>query len=201
MPNWCGTTITFTGKYDEIKKIHDFINDKNANDEVGIENGFGSFWLGNYLARAGLDYNKYNCRGEITSIAEIQDNRFSITTDTAWVPMVFMWVKVIEKIAPGVKITYAAEESGCGVYLTNDPTIVGLYYVDICDTDELPEDVYDIFGDEPYDCTEQELRRDLLKVFPDDGNLKTKELIDKFDDEYTGINFYQWEFASIESEI
>ena len=196
MPNWCSTNIKFTGEQEKLRVLHDFINDDEANKKVGITTDFRVRWLGNYLERAGLSWEDYRCRGTAEYISDVGQNEFTVETETAWAPMLAMWQAVVEKIAPGLEITYFAQEPGCGVYMTNDPEIAGNYWVDVCNEDDLPENVANVFR-ESYDATEADLRAALLQVFPSDAELETDELIQKLEDVADGIGINKWKYVPV----
>ena len=45
MPNWCSTNIEFSGPEKDIKKLHEFIDNKNGEQNPSIETDFGARWL------------------------------------------------------------------------------------------------------------------------------------------------------------
>ena len=134
MPNWCSTRITINHEnVDELKNLEALINECTRTNYM--ENGFGLKWLGNIVGNSGIgtvDTKKstdLRCRGSLTYM-ELYDNQLTIDTETAWVPMLEMWVKLLEKYLPDAELIYMAEEPGCAIYCTNDPTLVGKYLID-----------------------------------------------------------------------
>ena len=67
MPNWCQTAIEFAGNKEAIYKLYHFIDDQKYLVYVQEPNHFNkNYWLGTFLERAGLDIEKFRCRGQIT---------------------------------------------------------------------------------------------------------------------------------------
>lgn len=141
MPNWCYSNITITS-HDKpaCKKLNGLLDEWGNKDYT--ENGFGGMWLGNILGNSGVDEMTadgdfhYRCRGTLCDheYSEDADSAWiHLNTETAWGPMLQMWVQICKKYLPDAEITYSAEESGCGVYVTNDPDLKGKYYLDIWD--------------------------------------------------------------------
>lgn len=149
MPNWCYTDINF---YGSKKDISDFFN---RIDEYISKNfrttDFGTNWLGNILCGFGLGdkiddpETKLRCRGSLEFISDldIEDENaasFSITTSTAWGPMIKMWHAIIEKhYANRIELHWIAEEPNTYLYLTDDKSrYKDSYWVDC----EFPDDQY-----------------------------------------------------------
>ena len=137
MPNWCVTDITIHHENEKeleifYEKLDEWLN------HAYMENDFGS-WLGNIVGNSGIgtiDTGKetdLRCRGSVIYISEPSDGELTISTETAWVPMIKMWVKLLDKYLPDAELIYTAEEPGCEIYYTNDPSIAGIYMFDIWD--------------------------------------------------------------------
>lgn len=208
MPNWCSTNIEFSGPEKDIKKLYEFIDNKNGERDPNIETDFGARWLGYYLLRVGLSDERYNCRGTVADLSKISttDNafEFKIWTETAWGPMIQMWLAIIKKLElNSIQVSYSAVEPGCEVYQTNDPEQAKLYVVDLYDEDEVDKKIVDALGfDDFQDVTEEQLREGLLEVFPGEDNLSTEALIKKLD-ELTGddgINICKWSYVPAEEQ-
>lgn len=123
MPNWCLNDITFytnNNNLKELKKLHKNISCI-LNSTSKIENGFGNSWLGNIAEFHNISYKEVPSRGLVSSINEIdiETSSFRITTETAWVPMHELWVKVLDTYKE-IESVYLAEESGNGIYVNND---------------------------------------------------------------------------------
>ena len=103
MPNWTITRITIN--HDDGNKLKEFeklINEWTSKNYM--ENGFGLQWLGNIVGNSGIGTIDKNletdlrCRGSITWI-ECEGNQLLIDTETAWVPMLKMWIKLKELLS------------------------------------------------------------------------------------------------------
>ena len=134
MPNWCLTTITIeNANVDELIKFNSLLDKWTSKNYM--ENDFGLNWLGNVVGNSGIgtvDEGKESdmeCRGHII-YRELVNNLLFVETETAWVPMLELWMKLLDKYLPNAELTYTAAEGGCGIYSTNDPTLIGMYYID-----------------------------------------------------------------------
>lgn len=192
MPNWCETNVYI--KHEDsnaIKylcgKLEEWTN-KNY-----MENGFGHKWLGNVVLGAEVGTVDTDpktdlwCRGRIEDIS-CNDNEISIYTDTAWSPILGLWIKVVEKYIPGAELTYVACEPGCEVYFTDDPDLIGTYNIDPYDNEEV---------DYCFDASEKEVAQMLQKLLKtDESNIDV--LLEKFEEsDYSGdIGIHQWEYVN-----
>jgi len=183
MPNWCSTQIIFHGRKDEIKGLHKKINEWTR--ESSCETDFGRYWLGNILRGAGLGdridvEDGLRCRGAIEYVGDVTvfsdtDATFDIVTETAWGPMMKMWMEVIEACYyKSVGFSYMAEEPGCELYEVYDPygDFDDAYYVDmyLAGDDELDDNLRKLESERYFTSEEQ-----LMNVL--------KELLGKLDDE------------------
>ena len=164
-------------------------------------------WLGNIVANSGIEsdihmisdsvcgktriYPKLQtrCRGELCDIAYDEENgEIVLSTDTAWEPMLQMWVRICEKFAPGAQLLYTAEELSNGLLATNDPDYENCWFFD-------PYDYRDLVSD--YCMTEDalvEVMRDLLGR--KDGTLD--DLSGDFDDRFgEQIGLHKWSMVPI----
>lgn len=131
MPNWCSTNIRISGKKNDINRLY-----KRFSEAIELDDGdrkpgyftsdlthYGQHWLGNLLLYIGEDVENTNirCRGTV-SYYELCDDGEGITiqTDTAWVPMIQVFVKFKNKYAPNAEISFCAEEPGCELYWRSD---------------------------------------------------------------------------------
>ena len=136
MPNWCSTEIEIY--HDDIKALNALHKKiKEWTSKNYMENGFGHNWLGNIVLGSEIgtvDQGKetdIKCRGTL-EYCEVFDNCIRISTETAWVPMLQMWLRIIDKYLPGGQLFYETIESGCGVCCTNKSEFIGMYFL-ICD--------------------------------------------------------------------
>ncbi len=135
MPNWCYTDISISrpAKDGGVKELYDKLLEATARDS-SVENDFGKMWLGNIVEKLLKEdpvSGGYECRGTLCQfdMTEAEDE-INLGTETAWGPMLKMWLDIIDKYCPGAEFVYTAEESGNGLYQTNDPDYIGKYYVD-----------------------------------------------------------------------
>ncbi|MDR3821180.1 MAG: hypothetical protein Q3Y16_07885 [Bacteroides sp.] len=136
MPNWCNCTYKCVGELKEVKSLHKNLKYIDKRKTSILKNGFGKWWLGNLVTKLGGDWEKYRCRGEITGY-ELNDNVLTIHQSTAWCEQEGVR-EIIEEKFPFIKVYYREEESGCGVFYTND--VAGeyfpeRYYLDSCGDD------------------------------------------------------------------
>lgn len=215
MPNWCVNYITFTGPAEPIKKLREFISAQESVPDTSVPGHFATnTWLGTFLNRAGLNFEDYECRGQITGwpiVNKIDDDiddaeeyaGFSIQTETAWGPMIAMWDAIAKQFSNKIEIIYIAEEPGLGVYSTNDPEIRGYFHIEkSCKLDEEKEGklkgtMFEGYID-PEEYSEDEVRDSLLRIYPDKAMWTTEQLINLFRREYNNITIIALEWYPIE---
>ena len=205
MPNWCYSNITIY--HNDEEKLKAFFNKiEEWRKKPFKENDFDTYtlgWLGNIVGNSGLAEWKARengredfvpniaCRGSLQTF-ELDGNRININTETAWVPMLDMWQRLVDKYLPDADIWYTAEESGCGLYCTNDPDVIGKYYIDLWESpDEFIKETSE------YEATEDYTIKFLQRV------LKTKEsdiqkllkMADDIEEQWFSIN--QWQECDI----
>ena len=192
MPNWCYTSIVIN--HNDNAKLED-LADKIAEwshkqfCDTG-EFGFRDGWLGNIVGNSGVgDPTKDDCprcRGTLTSIY-FENGQINMSTETAWAPMMQMWQMIVDKYLPDADIWYTAEEPGNCIYESNDPDVIGKYYVDIWEPPEEFEDEESI-----YEAEEDDVIDFLQRV------LKTEEknidvllnMADEIEDRWFSINMW-----------
>lgn len=195
MPNWCLTRITINNENQtELERFNELLDrwiSKNYK-----ENGFGLEWLGNIVGNSGIgtvDENKdtdLRCRGRLTYSEVVDDGQLIINTETAWCPMLKMWVKLLEKYLPNAELIYEAEECGNGIYSTNDPYMKGLYIIDCWDIDDIDSD---------WEASEETVIKTLQKLL--DTNVTDVDKLLKYlrDSEYDDkISIHKWDFDEID---
>ena len=136
MPNWCTTTIKFTGGFDDVTDLRDRIVKYTSKESLSR---LSQLQLSNIIIGFGLgdpdtDTGTYEMsRGHIVSIGDVypsdndEDSSFYILTDTEWVPRLKMWSMIIDQEYPNeetgskrIRITYCATEWSKDLYVTND---------------------------------------------------------------------------------
>lgn len=195
MPNWCSTNIIIYHDDSEKLKHFDKLIDEWTSKENNHGNGFGLSWLGNIVLNSGIgtvDEGKetdLRCRGDITN-KDLYEYQLHINTETAWVPMLKMWVKLLEKYLPDAVLTYTAEESGCELFYTNDPDYEDKYFLDIWDLEGV-ESSWEYSEDDV-----KEILNQLLNTNETDVNV----LIDKvYKSKYFGtLSIHKWSYAEID---
>lgn len=122
MPNWAYTMYHATGDTEQLKKLHSVMDELECMKAPGLhENGFGSTWLGNLVIKLNGDWEKIYCRGSWDNLLLHDDGTVSFSVESAWGELNEVRVFIEEKF-PGVKFYFQCEESGNGVYETNDDT-------------------------------------------------------------------------------
>lgn len=118
MPNWCDTSYKCVGEPKEVKSLHKVLKYIDKRKTSILKNGFGKWWLGNLVTKLGGDWEKYRCRGEITDYS-LDGNILTINQSTAWCEQEGVR-QIIEEKFPSIKVYYREQETGCGVFYTND---------------------------------------------------------------------------------
>lgn len=137
MPNWCDTHYRILGDKNQIDEIYNAIEHLKSLPEPLVKNGFGKLWLGCLVNYLGGDWQKVNCRGEITDYMRYEES-LDIYTMTAWAECNEVRAFLEDKF-PDISIYYLAEEPGMCEYYTNDAdgrifyTKYVLYIEDILD--------------------------------------------------------------------
>ena len=125
MPNWSFATYRFKASEEQTKNLNQKLEDLSKMKEPYVENGFGNLWCGCLVNYLGGDWNKVYCRGEITEFEIGDDGLLLMNLECAWDELP-EFRHFIEQQYPGSKIYYINEESGMGIYTTNDKD--GLYF-------------------------------------------------------------------------
>lgn len=112
MPNWCATTVIFTGDKSNLKRFHsDFMKAQRS-----ITEGDPG-WIGKLLVYKGIDWKNVDCRGFYDYI-RFEDDHVTLDSEDAWGPC----TEVYDIFAKIYNLSYVlkAEEPGCGVYINTD---------------------------------------------------------------------------------
>jgi hypothetical protein len=215
MPNWCFTDFVFHGNNNEITDFRNKLAEYTSKNYM--KNGFGPSWLGNILCGAGLGdhidskVDGIRCRGNVLFIDDVEcrDNESTlyISTQTAWVPMVSMWTRVIETLNyESIRFTFRAEEPGCDLYVKYDPLgdFVGeKYYVDtlLCGEDASNDDLRRL-QDTCYYASYEHLVKDLQTLLKTESrnvkNLIAEAHLYKFADEDSYVSIHTYEDVNID---
>jgi hypothetical protein len=209
MPNWCYTNINIC--HNDKEKLNAFFDKvEEWSDKQYKTNDFDNGtlgWLGNIVGNSGLAEWKVkengredfvpsiSCRGSLQTF-ELHDNSINIDTETAWGPMLEMWRLLCDKYLQGADIYYTAEESGNGLYQTNDPDVAGTYYIDIWEPPEEFEDeesIYEAEEDDVIDFLQRVLKTEEKNI---DALLIMAESIDD-----PWFSIHKWELVDIDEVI
>ena len=209
MPNWCYTNINIC--HNDKDKLKAFFDKVEEWRKVPYKpNDFDTYtlgWLGNIVGNSGLaEWKKrangredfvpsISCRGSLQSF-ELMENQISLYTETAWGPMLEMWRLLCDKYLPGAEIYYTAEESGNCLYQTNDPNVVGTYYIDIW---EPPEEFED--EESQYEAEEEYVVDFLQRILKTDETdiKKLLKMADEIDNPWFSIN--EWQSVDLDEVI
>lgn len=192
MPNWCYTNITIRHENEtEVEVLEKFVDKWTSKDHM--DNGFGHKWLGNIVLGSGvgtIDTGKetdLRCRGTIIDYYR-SGNELVISTETAWTPMLQIWVKVIDKYLPGGELIYNTDEGGFGINDTNDPELVGKYILDYYGEDESIESDWEV---------DEDTVRVVLQKLLDTTETDVEKLINiAFENDYD-ISIRKWEYTDV----
>ena len=198
MPNWCSTQVTINSSKEEITSIKNVI--EKIQELNLVKNSWGGTWLGLFLHHLG-EYDEdsqqasCSCRGSVY-ISDADEDTIVLDVESAWSPHVGPIVKLCEKYAPNAEIMYMAIEPGCCIYISNDPTVVGQYLLDVWDSYELPESL----SGEDYDFLDEiELRDTLIEALDGCEQNSTKQLIEEAHEKYGNkLSINQFQHADLE---
>lgn len=126
MPNWCFTSFVVRGDKKQRRDLYDKMKSLEDREESLVPNDFGKEWLGNLVTILGGYWENVRCRG---SWSDLQNNgdiiRFDI--ESAWSYPEEM-IAFLKQSYPGLEFLFSSEESGMGIYVTNDAK--GEYFPD-----------------------------------------------------------------------
>lgn len=121
MPNWAYSNYVVTGDKEQVEKLYSVMNELECMKDPGLhENGFGSTWFGNLVIRLSGDWKEVYCRGYWDNL-QYSDGELLFSVESAWGELNEVREFIEEKF-PGIKLYYQTEESGMGIYHTNDDT-------------------------------------------------------------------------------
>lgn len=185
MPNWCATTVVFTGNELDLKR---FYYDFNKAQETIAEGD--RYWIGKLLVFNNIDWKAVRCRGFYDYI-EFEDDHVTLDSEDAWYPC----TETYDVFAEIYNLSYVlkAEEPGQMLYINTDVEgrffpekyIFEAYNLDLFDSKD--SQLLDIFN-ELDNIRYFENADQILKVFEDykQRDIKTledfKELVDEYSD-------------------
>lgn len=125
MPNWCYTQYQVTVDKKQLQKLHAIMTELENMKSPGLyENGFSSTWLGNLVIKLDGDWKKIYCRGSWDNLL-YENDTVTFNVETAWSEPNEVRHFIEEKF-PDIRLYYQSEESGMGIYITNDD--IGQYF-------------------------------------------------------------------------
>lgn len=126
MPNWAYSQYIATGDKEQLKKLYSIMSELEEMKAPGLhENCFGSTWLGNLIIKLGGNWKQLYCKGSWNNLLLHEDGTVSFSVESAWGELYYVR-KFIEEYFPDVRLFFQCEESGMGIYQTNDDT--GQYF-------------------------------------------------------------------------
>ena len=174
MPNWAYTSYAIEGPHETLQKIEQAILHHD------IQENSSEYWEGNTLHALGItwdkrpDGNTYRLRGFINEKPWWDGNALKFYAEEAWGLTDFS--ELLKNHFPDIKVYWVVEESGMGLYGTNDKE--GKYF---------PEMSYvDTCSDGNYDAEYFTYKSDAFKWLHDltNGRVNSEETLQKFNDEY-----------------
>ena len=118
MPNWAYTSYVIEGEPKELEALNAKLNELNGMPEPLVKNGFGNLWLGCIVTLLGGDWQKVYCRGRILDYY-LENGVLNLQVESAWGEMNETRA-LFQSKHPELAIWYSTEESGMGIYRTND---------------------------------------------------------------------------------
>lgn len=191
MPNWCYTQITIShDDQKEIDKLYNLIEEWTSKNYK--QSDFGNYWLGNIVGNSGIDTwdgdFKIRCRGRLFDLNKSEKELY-IATETAWTPMLRMWLKILEKYSPDAQLIYTAEEPGCCIYVTNNLDLKDKYIIDDW------SDCYDYAGDE---YSQEDVIKILQEITGNHEEHRFDYLMNEFSMGDYELSINPWEFVKAE---
>ncbi len=201
MPNWCYTNYRIT-RSKENGGVTDLYNKLQAWIKEGttIKNSWDNEWLGLFVEKALGDdpiKGKYECRGCYGDIALSADGtEITFWTETAWSPMVSMWIDIVDKYCPDAQLYFTAEECGNELYMSNDPEMLNTWVIDSYGDYEM---------ETMYDASIEDVRTVIRDLFPERKRIpKRSDLIEKFVDKNwevfsdADLSIHRWDEVSLD---
>ena len=205
MPNWCMSHIVITKDNKSIENLHKHFS--TAIEKEGCD--YQKHWLGNLLLYIGEDVDSPSaprCRGWVddynytASFGKMYSNgSLDIYTSTAWVPMIQVILRFVNKYAPNADVSFCAEEPGCELYWRNDSTWEQ-YYIEIYE-EEANDDILEFIRKSMQGSTvrymyKDEIRQALSELLEHDGEVG--DLIKEAEDKYEEFGLRIREFKMVD---
>ena len=120
MANWCFSEVCVDGDTRAVGELYLMMRRLESMDKPLIENDFGVSWYGNLVQRLGGDYRSMHCRGHWMEL-QLVGSVLKWADMAAWGPVIDVF-GLIERMWPGLRVYFSAEEESNEVFLTNDTT-------------------------------------------------------------------------------
>ncbi len=165
MPNWCMTDIWFySDNKEQLKNFYDKVVTI-YEGKPAIENDFGNGWLGDYVNALIPDLcDEVRFRGAIETISELDETVFSIYVMSAWAHMIQMWLAILDRHYPDIKLHYAAIEPGFEIYAKSRDNFFAGDYEFVISLNKADNKEYDYYYQE-YSFAMEDLQRVIEDCF------------------------------------
>ena len=147
-----------------------------------------------------LNGEPLSCRSDIDEFDTADDEQITFYVSDAWCPHLKAFKLIAEKFAPTAELIFSAEEPGCLLFVSNDPSYNDRYYFDNWNECEFDyESNFDMSEDELLNSLIPAVNRKFEKEFGGQ-KIKTYEDLVKFieqtDQEFS---IHKWEESSVEN--
>lgn len=215
MSNYCCTDITINATTREqmegLRAINNIL--EAVDDTASCKDRYKVRWLGNLaeVFGVGTEKNQFiydekgnyiQCRGTLGSYELTEDDDFSqlsIQVDDEDGSHLNIWNRIRDKYAAGAEIIYCANCEGDENLYTNDPTIAGLYMIDIWDNNSSTEAGKKLDNDSYYELTEDKAIKMLNDYFG--TSYKTIKTLRKLVDMSYTLALKEYEYDDTDEEL
>jgi len=198
MPNWCWSQVHISTDEEKLNKLFGEMSIALSSNPLGAD--FGNEWLGNLLVYTGMDKDEVisghiGCRGSITDFGIDDNGELMMNLETAWNPQFGAIKKFIEFVLgkdAEYGFRYTAEESGCGLYCSNDDEVIDTYHIDAWDCDDALDHLIAFYS---Y-TTEDDLKCGLEEYLGHDGEFDDlmEEATAKAEEDGRGLYFNKYDY-------
>ena len=188
MANTCFTQYVVEGDISELKDLYAKMKSLEEGKAPLVDEGADKTWLANLVNLLGGDWNNFECRGDFYDVSlneEKGELRYSV--DSSWLELADVR-EFIGECYPSLTIYFRAEESGCGIYETND--IESKYF----ERHKLSYNNIDFERVENYFFTFQEVLDEASRLFDEKVSLRDEmqRLFDEYNEESEADIYYNY---------
>lgn len=120
MANICFTQYVVEGDMSELKDLYAKMRSLEEGKAPLVDEGADKTWLANLVNLLGGDWNNFECRGDFYNVQlDEEKGVLRYTIESKWLELVDLR-EFIGGRYPSFNIYFRAEESGCGIFETND---------------------------------------------------------------------------------